>query len=513
MMVSKGSRWLATTVVVALLLFGCSRGSGEGGSAGGSDEGGPTSTSEIDRGDPGSTGPTSDREPEPPAPTLTWSPCYGGECAEIEVPLDHDDPDGARIGIALIRTSVADPDRRIGSLVLNPGGPGGSGVAMARYLQLPEPVTERFDVVGFDPRGVGDSTPLDCHRHLQGIYDADPTVDSAAERRAFLEVSRAFVDECEDEHGDLLPHLGTVSVARDLDLIRRALGDEQLNYLGFSYGTVIGQQYARLFPERVRAMVLDGVAGPDQQGLEGAVRQAMAFERAIDRFIARCDEHRCVDDDTATVVDEVIARTEAEPIPSSGGERPATRGIVNLAIDRGLYAEWLWPELAGALLDARNGDGAGLVRLADDYLGRTDDGYSGGFEVYFAVSCIDAVWPDDPDVIMERAAEVGDEAPRTGEGIVNDYVRCALWPADPVPIEPIPSDLDGLAPILLVSTTGDPATPHASAEALSRSIPNARLLTHRGEGHTVVAGGVPCVDDAVVDYLLTAEVPEDDLVC
>lgn len=465
----------------------------------------------------------SDRSPTGSAPevpvtnagdaTLDWADCVGGECARLIVPLDHDEPDGRTLELALIRTSTADEDRRIGSLLLNPGGPGGSGVAMARYLRLPAEVTDRFDIVGFDPRGVGGSSPLDCHDGLEAMYDADPTMEDDADRRHFLEVSRRFVDLCEERHGDVLDHMGTVEVARDLDLIREALGDEQLNYLGFSYGTAIGQQYARLFPTRVRAMILDGVVDPAQGGLEGAFAQARAFEAALDRFIRRCDDRLCLGDDTEAVIDGVIASAEQRPIEAPGADRPATPGVVQLAITQGLYADWLETELTAALIDAAAGDGTALVALADDYLGRVGDDHPSGFEIYFAVSCLDSVWPRDPDDVFAAAKAAAGVAPRTGEALVNDYVRCALWPADPQPLEPIPGDVEGLAPILLVSTTGDPATPHETAVSLVEKIPGARLLTHEGDGHTVVASGDGCVDGLVGRYLIEARVPEADLLC
>lgn len=451
--------------------------------------------------------------PEPPVPSLDWRACSGGDCATVTVPVDHADPDGEQLDIALIRTSTARAGDRIGTLLLNPGGPGGSGIEMARYLLLPDAITARFDIVGFDPRGVGASEALDCHEHLQAMYDADPTMDGDDDRKAFLAVSQDFVDDCADRHGDLLDHMGTADVARDLDLIRRALGDDELNFLGYSYGTVIGQQYARLFPDRVRTMVLDGLVDPGEDGLDGAVKQALAFEEALDRFIAWCDERRCVGEATGPLVDRVIDGSGADPIPSSEGARPATRGVVSLAISQALYADWMWGDLAFALIEADAGDGTGLVELADDYLGRIGDDYLGGLEVYFAVGCLDSPWPDDPDVVFDTAAEVAERAPRIAEAIVNDYVRCSIWPAEPDPLEPIPADAVDLAPILLVSTTGDPATPHATAVALAASIPNAGLLTHRGEGHTIVAGGDPCVDEAVADYLVTGRLPEPGLTC
>jgi pimeloyl-ACP methyl ester carboxylesterase len=477
-----------------------------------------TTTATTGTGSPEGDRPEEGAEPAAGEPTtdLEWSTCDGRyECAEVEVPVDHDVPDGDTIAIALIRRPATDPDRRIGSLLVNPGGPGGSGVDAVAFLSLPAEVAERFDVVGFDPRGVGRSAPLDCNTHLQAIYDVDPTLDDRADRRAFLDVSQDFVDECEERHGDLLAHLGTEDVARDLDLIRAAVGDEQLSYLGYSYGTSIGQQYARLFPEKVRTMVLDGVVDVSRTGLENAAGQAEGFSSALDSFIDACDSRGCgLDQPAGDAVDAVIAAAEQTPIPAPGADRPATPGVVALALAQPLYAPSLWPQLGRALDEALDGDATGLVRLADEYLDRDGDGrYGNGFEVYFAVNCLDSAWPDEPDAVFDAAADVGEEFPRLGEALVNDYARCPLWPVDPSPLEPVPSDIEGLDPIVLVSTTGDPATPHHSALAVADQIPASALVSFEGEGHTIYGQGNACVDDAVTAYLVEGTVPDDDLTC
>jgi pimeloyl-ACP methyl ester carboxylesterase len=436
------------------------------------------------------------------------------ECATIAVPLDHDDPDGPTIDLALLRRPARDPDARVGSLVVNPGGPGASGLSLAATLVLPRAVLDRFDIVGFDPRGVGRSTALDCHTHLQAIYDADPTMDDQADILHFRAVSERFVDECASEHADLLPHMGTVAVAHDLDRIRAAVGDEQLTYLGYSYGTSIGQQYARLYPTRVRAMVLDGVVDPSESGLAAAEGQARGFTGALDAYVADCDADRCLGDDALAVIDQVTAAAEAAPIPAPRADRPATPGVVSIGTAYALYSELLWPQLTRALRDADAGDGTGLVRLADTYLSREPDGsYGNAAEVYFAVSCLDADWPRSFDTVLAAGAEVGARYPRFGEAIVNDYARCALWPEPPQPLEPVPADLAGLAPIVVVSTTGDPATPYESGVRIAEQIPEARLVTNVGDGHTVVGSGRRCIDDLVAAYVVDLRAPDDGVRC
>lgn len=451
-----------------------------------------------------------------PVQSLTWSECHRGlECATVDVPLDHDDPAGRTITLALARRPAEEPHRRIGSLLINPGGPGGSGIATVEWLRLHHTVMERFDIVGFDPRGVGESSPIDCHTHLQAIYDADPTIDGPAERDVFLTASQAFVDECDSKHSDLLPHLGTVNVAKDLEVIRRALGEEKLNFLGYSYGSSIGHQYLRMYPDRVRAMVIDGIVDPAESGMDAAQAQAEAFSESLDHFAWWCDVMDCgIGGPAMERIDAVIARAETAAIPSTNADRPAGPGVVSMALSMGLYNESLWPSLGRNIDRALGGDGTGLVQLADSALERDGEGnYSNFYEIYFSVGCIDTDWPKDPDQILAEGARIGGEHPRLGEAIVNDYVRCALWPSPPQPLESITPDSAGIPPIVVVSTTGDPATPHVYGQRVAERIPNATLITYDGWGHTIVGRGDLCVDRPVADYFVKLVVPDEDLYC
>lgn len=516
---------LPSLVVAAALVASCAQAGGRQASPTSTRPASPSTTTagpdDSDRSEePGTTagestadGSTADQSTAVPA--VQWDSCGSGlECATIAVPLDHAQPDGPTIDLALLRRPARDPDRRIGSIVVNPGGPGGSGLRLAAVLTLPGEVMDRFDIVGFDPRGVGRSTALDCHSHLPAIYDADPTMEDQGDVDALRSVSQQFVDECAQKHADLLPHLGTVAVTHDLDRIRAAVGDEQLTYLGYSYGTSIGQQFARLYPSRVRAMVLDGVVDPAVTGLAGAESQAKGFTQALDAFAADCDADDCMDDDALAVVDRVIASSERSPIPAPRADRPATAGVVSLALAHALYTESRWPQLDRALTQADDGDGTALVRLADGYLSRRSDGsYPNMAEVYFAVSCLDAAWPRSFEEVLAAGKEVGRRYPRLGEALVNDYARCALWPTAPQPLEPVPTDLAGLAPLVVVSTTGDPATPYESGVRIAEQVPGARLVTYVGEGHTVVGRGESCIDDLVADYLVELRPPDDGVRC
>jgi len=455
--------------------------------------------------------------PEPTARTIEWSDCDGGfQCGTITVPLDYSKPDGETIDVAVTRHPADNPDERIGTLFMNPGGPGGSAIELARSYSRAGTIGDRFDIVGFDPRGVGESSPLDCHSHLVDIYDADPTIDSDADRTETLETSQAFIDECEQEYGDILPFLGTTDVARDMDEIRKAIGDEQLNYLGYSYGTSLGQEYARLFPTHVRSMVIDGVVDHAPDGVTTAENQAAAFSGALDAYIANCEAEGCGfgDQDAGAVIDEVIAAAEKAPIPAPAADRPATPGNVSLALAQALYSEQLWGSLSAALRNAQEGDGSGMVSLADQYLRRNDDGsYPNGTEVYFSVSCLDDTWPSDPDEMIDASLDAEKAVPRFGGPIVIDYIRCSMWPAESKPLKPVPADTKGLPPIVVVSTTNDPATPYENGVAVAKQIPGAVLVTNEGEGHTIVGQGKPCIDDMVRDYFVDLTAPDDGLTC
>ena len=450
-----------------------------------------------------------------PRGTAAWRSCDGGfECATVTVPLDYAHPTAGTIQLAMARRPARDPSRRIGSLLLNPGGPGGSGIDTVERIPLPSSLTDRFDLVGFDPRGVGRSTAVRCSPHLPQIYDVDPTIDNPAEAATYLQVSKAYVDDCARVDARLLPHLGTQDVARDLDQLRKAVGDDKLTYLGYSYGTSIGQQYAQLFPTHIRAMVLDGVVDTDTTGLAGAEVQAAGFDRALRAFMADCAaKPTCpLGANPGQVIDQVQAAAEATPIPAPSADRPATPGVVVLGMGQALYAKELWAPLARALADAKNGDGSGLVALADQYLQRNDDGtYPNTFEIYFAVSCIDSVWPKDPNAILAAAKAIGRKYPRLGEGLVNDYVRCALWPVPPQPLPRVTAP--GSPPIVVVSTTRDPATPYESGVAVAKRLAHGVLVTNEGDGHTVFGQGKACIDDAVSAYLVTTQPPANGLRC
>jgi pimeloyl-ACP methyl ester carboxylesterase len=440
---------------------------------------------------------------------ISWKQCGSTECANLEVPLDYSQPDGERIEIYVVRRPAS--GERKGALFTNPGGPGAGAAELADYLPslLPSEIADRFDIIGVDPRGVGRSTPIDCGVDATDLYSVDMSIDSPEDRTALLDISQQYVADCATKYPDLLPHVGTRDAARDIDSVRAAMGDSQMSYLGFSYGTAIGQVYAGLFPDRVRSMVLDGVVELGPSGLQQADEQAAGFETALDRFVAHCDGAEGCDiaGESLQAVEDVLALAEQPGgIPAPDADRPAGPGEVSLGISYALYAESLWPDLDRALAAARGGDGSDLVALADQYIG------FGDFEIYFAVNCMDFAWPrGDPEAFLAAAMAAGQTSPHFGEALVNDYIRCVDWPVAPTPLEPVTAP--GTPPILVISTTGDPATPYQGGVNVAHTLANGILITNEGDGHTVVGTGKPCIDDLVAAYLVDDVVPDDGTTC
>ena len=489
---------LALTACLALVAAACASEADEN----------PLVEAGNDSADDGSAAPESPDSPDEGAAgtdTLDWEGCGGGaECATLDVPVDYDQPEGDTLTLSITRVPASGD--RIGALFVNPGGPGAGAASFATTLafSLPDDITEHFDIVGVDPRGLG-ASDIDCDGDFTELYGVDYSIDSPEDETTLLDVSSAYVDGCETAAGDLLPHLGTADVARDIDAVRAAMGDEQLNYLGFSYGTAIGQMLADLFPDRVRAMVIDGVLELGPTGTELAAEQSRGFEDAFAAFADDCDaDPSCpIAPDATAALDELSARVEEEPIP--GSPRDLGPGELSTGLALPLYSQALWPQLADAIAEGLDGDGSGMVELADQYIGIAD------FDIYFAVNCLDFEWPESPDELLAAGVAAAREAPHFGEPIVNDYVRCAMWPVEEQPLPAVTAP--GTPPILVVSTTGDPATPYEAGVRTADRLESGVLLTYEGEGHTVVGNGVSCIDDAVARYLVDLEPPEDGTTC
>ena len=451
--------------------------------------------------------------------TLDWAPCDDQpptditlECTTLAVPLDHGDPDGATIDIALARVAAGDPQERIGSLVFNPGGPGGSGIDFisSAAVAVPTEISDRFDLVGFDPRGVGASTAVDCDIEVDDNIALLEEGDDAGWQELLADVDDIATD-CPADTLEFAPFVGTNNAARDLDLIRAALGDEQLSYVGFSYGTRLGATYAELFPERVRALVLDGGVKPTDDFAELDREQGTGFDRALENFAAACDDDEdCVLRELgptleiyASLVEEIA---EVGSFPTDDPDRVLTPGELQLGVAAALYSKDAWPFLAEALFLAETEqDGTLLQVLGDNQAGREPDGsYTNQLEANLFIDCADD--PQRPDADTQR-----DQADEAAAGSVwfDDFLRASTGclgveaAIDPLLFGPA----EGAAPILVIGNTGDPATPYDWSVALAESLASAVLFTVEAEGHTAFLS-IDCVEPVVVAYLVDLEVPE-----
>lgn len=471
--------------------------------------------------------------------TLAWGSCAdfatsaltadafatpGLECSRVQVPLDYAAPGGRTAEVAVLKRPAEDPAVRIGSLVVNPGGPGGSGTATAAALTdrvAGSELGRRFDLVGFDPRGVAASRPaLECRTDAE--IDAerlDLDVDTSPAGVATTEAEdRAYAQQCADRVGlDVLANVGTRDVARDLDVLRAVLGDEQLTYLGYSYGTQIGTEYAEQFPDRVRALVLDGAVDPGQDFVEKLVNQGAGFQQAFDAFVRWClDRPRCWLGDAPAEqaparFQELIRPLLQGPLPV--GDRVLSYEDAITGTQQALYSDQFWQFLDQGLRDLGEGRGELLLQLADIYLQRSPQGYSNSEDAFTAIRCVDTPPVDDPERSREAERRFREAAPFLDDGNPASSARdvCAFWPVEPTSA-PAPPQVDGLPQVLVVSTTGDPATPYQAGVELAGQL-GGRLLTYEGDQHTVALEGVACVDDAVTGYLVELRLPPDGTRC
>ena len=453
---------------------------------------------------------------------LAWSGCRDGqECAELEVPLDYERPRGETITLSVLRVAATEPDKRVGALVVNPGGPGISGVdyAAAAEAYFGTELLAAFDVVGFDPRGVAGSTPIECvdDAYLDELVGADPDPDTPAEVATGDRLLRRMGKGCLDRSGDLTRHVSTEEAARDIDVLRAALGQDTLAYFGASYGTFLGATYADLFPERVGRMVLDGAVDPSVGLVDMSLVQAEGFEVALRAYVEDCparDDCPLGDDPDAGLarVQDLLERTDREPLPGDG-QRELTEGRAVLGVWTPLYNEDFWPALDTALGAAFDGDGSVLLRFADAYVNRTADGYAdNSTEAIYAINCLDrdeAVPSDEVEQYVPRFEEV---SPTFGRVFAYGLTACGNWPVRSGK-EPGPLAAEGAAPVLVVGTTRDPATPYQWAQSLAEQLESGVLLTRDGDGHTGYKAGNECVDRTVERYLVSGTVPESDVSC
>lgn len=451
-----------------------------------------------------------------PQPNLQWTDAGGGvDLAQLIVPRDHADPDGETISLFVARHRATDPKRRIGTLLVNPGGPGAAGSVLAEQAGkvYSKRLLERFDVVGWDPRGVGRSIPaVDCVDDLDPVFSLDITPDSAADEQALTEQAAAFVAGCTARSGGVLPFVSTEQSARDIESLRVALGEDRVSYFGFSYGSELGATWLTLFPTSVRAAVLDGSIDPRQSAVDESLQQATGFERALDGFLAHCAaDKKCEfynDGNPQQAFVELMATLDASPIVTSKSRVPVTSGVASIAVAQAMYASTVWPRLERALADAVNGRGDGLLALYDGYLGRDGEGgYDNTLEAFFATTCLDGdATAADRDVLSRRLAEV---APRMG-GLWLEPDVCEGWPV-PAPSRPTVTGA-GAPPVVVVGTTGDPATPIEASKGMAEALESGILVTVVGDEHTGY-GLNDCIDNVVDGYLIDLAVPAVGTTC
>ena len=484
--------------------------------------------------------PAASAAPHAPAPTIAWTMCGDGfQCADVPVPLDYDRPSDGTITLALLRLPASDPAKRQGSLFVNPGGPGGSGVGAVRATgkAFPQEVRDAYDLVGFDPRGVEGSSPLRCFDDEEDALAAQhrpkfPT--TAADITEWRRVDRMFADACAAHGGPILEHMSTANVARDLDLLRRAVGDARLNYLGYSYGSYIGMTYANMFPTTVGAFVIDGVLDPIAWSTgNGATSRTQPFttrlgsaegsEDTLDQFLALCDQagDRCALSGNARArYDALLARAKLNPIPYPGFPS-ITLGddaIIGLTLS-GLYANsWVSTAQTFAKLEAEpQGPAAAAAAAvaAPVTVGASPAfGDYPQFEAFAAVPCSETDNPTSFSAWSRAADKEARRFPHFGAYWTWDSSVCDVWPARDADRYTGPWRATTSNPVLVVGNYYDPSTPYQGAVTASRLLKNARLLSYAGWGHKAyLTVGNACIDDAVTRYLVANTLPTRGTVC
>ncbi|MFF0790648.1 alpha/beta hydrolase [Streptomyces spiralis] len=456
---------------------------------------------------------------------LTWRDCGapGFQCATLKAPLDYADPSAGDIRLAVARKKATGPGSRLGSLLVNPGGPGGSAID---YLQqfagvgYPAEIRARYDMVAMDPRGVARSEPVECldDRDMDTFTKTDMTPDDRAEINALVGEFRKFAEGCGAHDPRLLRHVSTMEAARDMDVLRAVLGDQRLNYVGASYGTLLGATYAGLFPGRVGRLVLDGAMDPSLSSRRLNLDQTAGFETAFQSFAEDCVRRSdCPLGGPGTTPAQAgdhlatfFRKLDAHPVPTGDPDgRRLVEALGTTGVIAAMYDQGAWPQLRAALTAAmKKNDGAGLLSLSDTYYERDTRGhYSNLMFANAAVNCLDLPPAfSGPAAVEEALPAFRKASPVFGEGLAWASLNCAYWPVKPTG-EPHRIEARGAAPIVVVGTTRDPATPYRWAQSLASQLSSARLLTFVADGHTAYGRGSRCIDSAIDAYLLHGTPP------
>ena len=453
---------------------------------------------------------------------LSWETCEANECTTLEVPISYEDLTLGTIKLAVERRKASGD--RIGSLVVNPGGPGAGGTYLAEQADgyFAEPLLAAYDIVGFDPRGTGDSSPVDCltDDELDAYIASDPDPDTPEEVAEGKDNAEEFWEGCEAKSGDVGAHVSTVEAARDMDVLRAALGEDQLDYLGFSYGTRLGATYAELYPDKTGRLVLDGAIDPSLTTLEGSLSQAAGFETALRSYIQDCvDGGSCflggtVDDGLKTIKD-LLTEIDEKPLKTKDAEgRELTVGLAFYGLITPLYSEDNWSYLDQGLEEALDGNGDTLLLLSDFYGSREGGKYTdNSLEAIGVINCLDDPFSITADEVPDQFADFEKASPTFGKVFAWGLTACDGIPFTATDEPDLQIDGSGAAPIVVLGTTRDPATPYEEAVAMAEQLESGVLVSRDGDGHTAYNQGNSCVDDAVHGYLIDGEVPKDGLEC
>ncbi|WP_274914348.1 alpha/beta hydrolase [Streptomyces sp. WZ-12] len=518
----------AAAAALALLISGCSSGTS---SPGGAASPGRSTEAGADR-------PASDTSPLKPLPAavpadlrpyydqkLSWHDCgvAGFQCATMKAPLDYAKPSPATdLKLAVARRKATGPGPRIGSLLVNPGGPGGSAIDyLQQYAPQPAAVRARYDMIATDPRGVARSEPIECltDRQMDRFTQTDTTPDTPAEVNQLVTADRDFAEGCESHSGKLLPHVSTIEAARDMDVLRAILGDKKLNYVGASYGTFLGATYAGLFPSRSGRLVLDGATDPTLDSRAVNLEQTAGFNTAFTAFAKDCVKKKDCPLGTENATDAgrrlsaLFKKLDAHPL-DTGQDRKLTESLATTGVIAAMYDQGAWPMLREAIAQAESGNGSGLLALSDSYYERDASGhYANQMFANPAVNCLDLPPAfTSPDQVRAALPAFRRASPVFGDNFAWSALSCAYWPVKATgTVHRIPAK--GADPIVVVGTTRDPATPYVWAKGLAAQLSSGTLLTYVGDGHTAYGRGSDCIDTAINTFLLDGTPPAKNKRC
>ena len=439
------------------------------------------------------------------------------QCSTLDVPFDYSNPSAGTFSLYVKLRPATNPSLRVGSMMVNPGGPGFGGSALAddSSYYFSTDLTDHFDIIAWDPRGTGKSAPaIDCVDDYDQYFGIDSPPDTPDEKQALIDASQAFNDECAANSGEILPYISTRASATDMNSIRQALGEDKISYFGFSYGSELGATWATMFPQTVRAAVLDGAVDPHATSAEEGMAQAKGFESQLATFLAACSKNKLCEfyngGKSAAAFDALLLDLDANPLVVSANRTPVTQGVAFTAVAQAMYSDYYWPQLEKALAEAQQGDGAGLLKLYDDYYQRKDDGsYGNELEAFLAISCLDDPGATSIEQVDAAVPAFIAAAPRLGANFGYGY-SCALWPVKPA----VKVDVTGkgAGPIVVVGTTGDPATPLASTRKMAAALEQGILLIVEANQHTGY-GANDCINTAIDSYLIDLTLPVNETTC